>query len=478
MFRVMDTINFEIPKTLLLPPPQPAVIEEPAPPVPPPGRWQRILHWEYFGLCVIVAVTLAFHFAAINHPPTIIWDETWYVEDARSIISGAGDIRPEHPPLAKLLVVAGIHMFGDNSFGWRFFSVIFGSAGIVLFYLLCRKLRLSWKASMFATFLLAFDDMTFLHSGLALLDVYMVTLMFAAILCYLNEWYILSGIFVALSAQCKLAGVLIIIALFLHWLIFRKTKWRLYISSLAVTVLAFFLFLVFFDYFMTGSFGTIQTFGKRIYDMFYLTDINVFSEPKLSIASRPWTWIYPQWYLFYYNSPNVPFIVYSYEPQYLSFISSTIQLLIIPTIGYMIYKTIKGNKIAPFVLLWFLATYLVWIPLDIVTNRITFVFYFLSTTPAICIGIGLALSDALDFLRARTAKNGKITTGVEFSYGVISMYLFIHFAIFMIFNPIIPVIVKSWEGPFGIGVDPTPNPSSISLLFFTTFPFFRRLRKT
>jgi dolichyl-phosphate-mannose--protein O-mannosyl transferase len=141
----------------------------------------------------------------------------------------------------------------------------------------------------------------------------------------------------------------------------------------------------------------------------------------------------------------------------------------------MIYKTVKGNKIAPFVLLWFLATYLIWIPLDIITNRITFVFYFLSTTPAICIGIGLILSDALDFLRARIAEKGKITTGVEFSYGAISMYLFIHFAIFMIFNPIIPVIVKSWEGPFGIGVDPTPDTSSIPLLFFTTFPFMRRI---
>jgi dolichyl-phosphate-mannose-protein mannosyltransferase len=471
----MDTINIEIPQIPLLPPPQPPVIEEPIPPVAPPSRWQRMLHWEYFGLCIIVAVTLAFHFAAINQPPTIVWDETWYVEDARSIISGAGDIRPEHPPLAKLLVVAGMHMFGDNSFGWRFFSVIFGSAGIVLFYLICRKLRLSWKASMFATFLLAFDDMTFLHSGLALLDVYMVTLMLAAILCYLHEWYILSGIFIALSAECKLAGMLIIIALFLHWVIFRRTKWRQYIVSLTVVVLSFFLFLVFFDYFMTGSFGTIQTFGKRIYDLFYLTDINTFGEPKLSIASRPWTWIYPQWYMFYYNSPNVPFIVYSYEPQYLSFISSTIQLLIVPTIGYMIYKTTKGNKIAPFVLLWFLATYLVWIPLDIMTNRITFVFYFLSTTPAICIGIGLALSDAIDFLRSRVDKLGTITTGVEFSYGAISMYLFIHFAIFMIFNPIIPVIVKSWEGPFGIGVDPTPEASSIPLLFFTTFPFMRSI---
>jgi len=38
--------------------------------------------------------------------------------------------------------------------------------------------------------------------------------------------YILAGIFVALSANCKLMGVLIIIAFFLHSVIYRKDKWK------------------------------------------------------------------------------------------------------------------------------------------------------------------------------------------------------------------------------------------------------------
>jgi len=59
-----------------------------------------------------------------------------------------------------------------------------------------------------ATFLFALDDMVFITSGLALLDIYMVTFMLAAILFYLDERYILSGIFVALSANCKLMSLL------------------------------------------------------------------------------------------------------------------------------------------------------------------------------------------------------------------------------------------------------------------------------
>ena len=452
------------------------------PEVIPKSRWQRFLHWEYLGLLIIVAVTLAFHFVAIERPPTIVWDEVWYVGDARSIISGTGELRPEHPPLAKLFIVAGdyifngfnapekdtgaktqqaigsdsandtvidvsdasefsvgttiridaeqmditsidtalnqitvkrgaggttvashaaqqtIYVFTDNAFGWRFFSIIFGTIGIVLFYFICRKLKFSWKATMLATFLFAFEDMTFLHSGLALLDVYMVTFMLAAVLLYLDEKYLLSGIFVALSAECKLAGVLIIIAIFLHWAIYRRDKWKSFAGSLVVAAFSFVFFLVFFDFFIKGGFENPIT---RINALLTGTAANQFTIPKLSISSRPWTWIYPQWVQPYYNSPNVPFIVYSYNPQYISFISSTIQILIIPTIGYMIYKAIKGSKSAGLVLLWFLATYLVWIPLDIVTNRVTFVFYFLSTTPAICIGIGMALSDALDRLKNR-----------------------------------------------------------------------------
>ena len=489
------------------------------------SRWQQLLHWEYLGLLILLAVTTVFHFVAIQKPPDIVWDEVWYVGDARSIISGAGELRPEHPPLAKLFIVAGeyifngfhvpekaagariindiggdkdhdnvidlsnvsefmvnstiridaeqmkitsinsslgqitiergaggstvnshgalqtIYVFNDNAFGWRFFSVIFGELGIVIFYFICRRLKLSRKSTMIATFLFAVDDMTFLHSGLALLDVYMVTFMLAAVLFYIRENYWLSGLFIALSAECKLAGVLIIIAIFLHWVIYRRDKWKGLISLAVVAAVSFVGFLVFFDYFIVGS---LENPLARIHTLLTSTVDNQFTDPKLSISSRPWTWIYPQWILLDNDAPNVPFISYSFDPQYLSFISSTIQILILPAMGYMIYKAIKGSRAAGLALLWFLATYVIWIPLDIVTNRVTFVFYFLPTTPAICVGIGMALSDILDKLNSRRAMLGKLTKGIKVSYAAIALYLVAHLAIFVVFNPAIPPIIKWW----------------------------------
>jgi predicted membrane-bound dolichyl-phosphate-mannose-protein mannosyltransferase len=290
--------------------------------------------------------------------------------------------------------------------------------------------------------------MVFITSGLALLDVYMLTFMLAAVLFYLDERYILSGIFVALSAECKLVGVLIIIALFVHWAIYRRDKWKALSAMLAITPVSFVLFLEYFDLFIYRA--LVNPFS-RINALLSGTAANVFTNPKLSISSRPWTWLYPQWFRAYYMGPNVPIIAYSFVPQqYLSFISPTIQLLILPIIGYMIYKMIKKSKVAGLVVLWFLATYVIWIPLDILTNRVTFVFYFLSTTPAICIGLGIAISDWLNYLKKRRTEMNRLTTGIALSYSAIGLYLFLHLAVFIIFCPAIPPLIKMWLPPFHI----------------------------
>lgn len=73
-----------------------AVIEPP--PASPLTRWQKFWRWQYTGLIIIILITLGFHFAAIERPNSIIWDEKWYVGDARSIITGGGDVRPSIRP--------------------------------------------------------------------------------------------------------------------------------------------------------------------------------------------------------------------------------------------------------------------------------------------------------------------------------------------------------------------------------------------
>jgi hypothetical protein len=235
-------------------------------------------------------------------------------------------------------------------------------------------------------------------------------------------------------------------------------------GSLVLAAVSFVFFLVLFDFFLTHSFENPVT---RIYAMLNDTAVNKFTDPKLSISSRPWTWLYPQFVQLYYNSPNVPFIVYSYNPQYISFISSTVQILIVPAMGYMVYRMAKASPAAGLLVLWFAAVYVIWIPLDIATNRVTFVFYFLPVTPAVCIGLGMGLSDAWDALMARRAVAGRKTAGVMAGMAAIAFYLALHLAIFVVFNPAIPTIIKTWLPPFTIGVSPVTSQSS----FYSGGPF-------
>lgn len=111
--------------------------------------------WEYTWLCLLVVIILALHFSVIKIPDKTVFDEVHYITDARGVISGSETVRGEHPPLGKLFVIAGMLIFGDNPLGWRFFSVILGTISIVLFYLICRNLSMSKRASFLATFLLA-----------------------------------------------------------------------------------------------------------------------------------------------------------------------------------------------------------------------------------------------------------------------------------------------------------------------------------
>ena len=81
----------------------------------------------------------------------LIFDEAYYVNAAR-VIDGihppAGDPyagaplhkdpNAEHPQLAKLIMAGGIELFGDNPWGWRIGSVIFGLLAIVAMYALVR----------------------------------------------------------------------------------------------------------------------------------------------------------------------------------------------------------------------------------------------------------------------------------------------------------------------------------------------------
>ncbi|HAV10554.1 MAG TPA: hypothetical protein DCX22_02930, partial [Dehalococcoidia bacterium] len=344
-------------------------------------QWLRkAVRWEYFGLLLLVLITLGMHFSVINRPDVLMFDEQHYVVDARSIIAGNESSRLEHPPLAKLMIMAGMLLFGDNPFGWRFFSVLFGTFIIILFYLICRRLLMSKRESFLATFLLAFENLTFVQAGIAMLDVYCLAFMMLCFWLYLRGNYLLSSVAVALAAVAKLTGVFALAAIGLHWLLTRRDRTYRVIGAFWLSAGSFVLLYWLFSYPVTHRLINPVDGMQNMVEQLASVTYAVSNHPS---KSYPWEWVL------------LPLIMpYWYTPHYLGAISFTIWALILPSVGYMGWMAWKNRRrtISVFVLSWFLCAYLLFIPLCLVSNRVMYVYYFYPTIGAICIALGLGLS--------------------------------------------------------------------------------------
>ena len=378
--------------------------------------------WEYTGLCLLVLLTLVMQFSTIMQPNEPVFDEQYYITDARHILQGEGTARTEHPPLGKLFITFGMFLFGDNPFGWRFFSVVFGAVCIVLFYLICRRLTMSKESSFLATFLLSLENLSFIQASVAMLDVYSLAFMLGSFWLYLKGRYLLSGISVGLSALAKLSGALALPVILLHWFFTNRARPRKFLTSMLLAPASFFLLMPLFNLIIWRNASWHPSFNpiEQTQTMLGISSMSTFAKYPSEMLSRPWDWIL---------HPEI--ITYWLDPHYIAMISPSIWALIIPVVLYITFRAIKGNSVALFSLLWFASTYLIWIPVSLITDRISYIFYFYPTIGAICIGLALGLSQLSDI--GRTRQTGRLRMMARLA---IPGFLLLHLASFVILTPV------------------------------------------
>jgi dolichyl-phosphate-mannose-protein mannosyltransferase len=371
----------------------------------------RIYRWPHLALVLIVLVVLALHIVALVKTSGLIFDEIYYVAEARNG-AAIGQFTP-HPPLAKLFITSGIRLFGDNPVGWRFFSILFGVVGIVLFYFICAELKMSRKAQLIATFLFAFETLSFLQSSVAMLDVYSATLMLGAFLLFLRSMHFGTAVSLAASALAKLPGVLAFPVMFIYTL---ANKRRLLPVLLAGVVAAgsFLLLLEVLNFTLSHNWESPVSLITS-----YLNNIP-FSDGTPQLVSRPWEW------LIY---PRITFI--QYNPQYIEALTPTIWFLLIPSLCYMGFRAIKGrDEAAIFGFSWFGVIYLPWLAASLILDRVTYLYYLYPAVGAICLGIGIGLADLWE-LGKRQASALKSKT----IFAVIASVLLVHLSLFVVMSP-------------------------------------------
>jgi len=134
----------------------------------------------------------------LNVPPRYVYDEVYHAYTAAQYVEGntdayRWDTEPRrrrvayewtHPPLGKLIIAGGIRVFGDNSFGWRIASALFGAAGIVVTYALGRSITGRLAVGVVAAVLLLADGLYFADAPAGLLGIFLVVFTTGALLAF------------------------------------------------------------------------------------------------------------------------------------------------------------------------------------------------------------------------------------------------------------------------------------------------------
>ena len=134
-----------------------------------------------------------------ENPPTFrsetMFDEELFVRASQQYLNHQEPTAEEtHPPLGKLIIAAGIAVFGFTPFGWRIFGVVFAALMIPIIYYLGFALFKTKAAATIASSLLALDFMPFAMGRIGTVDTFLLFfILLSTLFFYLNYEKMVSG---------------------------------------------------------------------------------------------------------------------------------------------------------------------------------------------------------------------------------------------------------------------------------------------
>lgn len=207
----------------------------------------------------VLLVAAVIRLINLGSPRALVFDEVYYVRDAWTLWNlGFESEWPEgvdfvagdtvrfstdpsfiaHPPLGKLIIGAGMALFGpDNSFGWRFSTAVAGILVVLFTMLIARRLFRSPFAAALAGLIVSLDGVAITLSRTALLDGILAAFLLAAFLVLLKhrddpgwgQWLLFAGVLLGAASAVKWSG-LYAFAVFGVWIAFdairRQGSWR------------------------------------------------------------------------------------------------------------------------------------------------------------------------------------------------------------------------------------------------------------
>jgi dolichyl-phosphate-mannose-protein mannosyltransferase len=349
-------------------------------------------------ISAILTFALSFRLWRLDSPKGYIFDEIYYAKNAYSLISSGIELDQEggsefvvHPPLGKWLIGIGIKLFGNNEFGWRSSSALFGSASVLLIYLIAKRLFKSEFLALSAALLMALDGLSLVMSRVALLDIFLMFFILLTFYFLLKENYWLSGLAIGLGVSTKWSAAFLIPILLLLTLKLKELNLNQILKRAGQFIfLPMAIYLTSWIGWFVSDKGWARNSGSNPISSlwnyhFEILNFHTNLVEKHSYSANPWSWlVLGRPTSFYYQSGDscgagecAQEILAMGTP--LLWWSAVIAVAI--TLGFYLKSV---NKTAEIVLAGFAGTYLPWF---IFQDRTMFHFYSITTLPFLILAL-------------------------------------------------------------------------------------------
>lgn len=205
---------------------------------------------------LLLVLILLFSFLArvyrLSRPEHEYFDEVYHAFTARLMLHGDPKAwewwnpHPQgfayewsHPPLAKLGMQAGMRIFGENAFGWRFPAALLGTLSVLLVYLLTKEVFDDEIASLFSAFVFSLDGLFLVSSRIGMNDVYVLFFSLLSVYLFIKEKHLFSALALGLAFSSKWSALWVLPVIFSSFFVFRKKLKQSYFWFLVLPPLVY-----------------------------------------------------------------------------------------------------------------------------------------------------------------------------------------------------------------------------------------------
>ncbi len=134
----------------------------------------------------LAAAAACLRLPRLGTPAQEIFDEVYHARTAQQYLDGERPLEWVHPPTSKLLIAAGVKLFGYKPWAWRLAPALCGILLAPVFFLLALEVLESERGALLATLLLLCDGVYLVQSRVAMTNIFAVLFQLSAALFFVS----------------------------------------------------------------------------------------------------------------------------------------------------------------------------------------------------------------------------------------------------------------------------------------------------